>query len=72
MDDPFGESIKTDWEASDNHIDNWAENQVDNRVDNWVDNWADNRVDNQADNPDNKCKINDASLLKVFFLKKGG
>ena len=38
----LGESIKTDWEASDNHTDNWADNQEHN--------WADNRADNQADN----------------------
>ena len=43
--DPFGESIKTDQEASDNHTDNRADNRADNWADNWGDNWADNWAD---------------------------
>ena len=46
----LGESIKTDWEASDNHTDNWADNQEHNWADNQADNQADNWADNQADN----------------------
>ena len=47
---PFGESIKTDCEASDNHTDNRADSQADNWADNRADKRADKRADNQADN----------------------
>ena len=40
---PFGESIKTDCEASDNH--------TDNRKDNCADNQVDNQLGNRADKP---------------------
>ena len=73
---PFGESIKTDWEASDNWSDNLADHLADHLVDHLADNLADNPphnpADNPADNPDDKqafkMSLSDSSKSGIVIV----